>query len=112
VIDFDVFQRVKRVMDLSGGRVTKGDVLAALTEELGEYSRAVRVEDSAPICHNKRADEPSKVEIVDLMLVAVEAYLLRGGTFHELGGIADRKLSKWERLWDDVLGDGPPRPAG
>lgn len=98
-----IFHRIKALHDKIKDRIPRGDILAALIEELGEYSRAKRIEDKTPTSHRKTLTESSKIEIIDLMLVSVEAYLDSGGSFEELTEIADRKLDKWESLWAEAL---------
>lgn len=70
----------------------------ALMEELGEYIRAMRIEDGLTLNKSKTCTESSKVEIVDLMLCAIEAFISRGGTYDELVTISVRKLNKWSTI--------------
>jgi NTP pyrophosphatase (non-canonical NTP hydrolase) len=95
----EAFQKVEKICLEYKHRIKNEDILYGLTEELGEYSRACRVEDKAPICGNKTIKESSKVEIVDLMLICIEAYISRGGTYEEIDEIMEVKLNKWEELW-------------
>ena len=103
MIDPGVFLRIQRLYNRISDQLQPSDILSALTEELGEFSRAWRVERNALLCHNKTVDESSRVEIVDLMLICVEAYLAVGGTYPELHTIVERKLAKWENLWKETL---------
>src|SRR5882672_8938975 len=101
MITKEVFDRVQETYDKIKHKVTRHDILSALTEELGEYSRAARIEDSLPSDRGKKKpDEPSKVEAIDLMLCGIEAYIAAGGTWEELPFITNKKLSKWEQSWE------------
>jgi hypothetical protein len=69
------------------------EILAALSEELGEYALARRVEMGLK---RRTLKEPASVEAIDILLIAVEAYIHSGGTAEELETIVDVKLKKWE----------------
>ena len=101
VIDKEIFDLIKRVYDTNKDKIDSNHILSGLTEELGEYSRAVRVEDNDPICYNKSIKESSQVEIIDLIIDAIEAYISRGGRYEDMKEIALNKLKKWENLWID-----------
>jgi NTP pyrophosphatase (non-canonical NTP hydrolase) len=100
MITKDVFDRIDSVYQRNKEKITSADIMFALTEELGEYSRAVRVEDKAIICSHKTVKEHSTIEIIDLILVAIEAYISRGGKYEDIEKIANQKLEKWEDSWN------------
>lgn len=90
MITQSVFMRIKTLVNRYG--TDHNDMHLSLMEELGEYARAKRQETSG---HKKEAQEPSKIELLDLMLVATEAYIEAGGTFEEMEPTALMKLDKW-----------------
>lgn len=97
----DIFFRVETTYNKHKDQLSDFDIIAALTEELGEYSRAVRVENKAVLCTHKKIKESSKIEICDLILVAMEAFICRGGDYNELLKILNRKILVWENLWKE-----------
>lgn len=97
---YSLFKKIEEIHNYNKGNITDHDILAALTEELGEYSRAMRVEDGAPICSHKEIKESSKVEIIDLMLICIEAFIHRGGTYVDMLGIMNIKILKWIKAWE------------
>jgi hypothetical protein len=100
----DLFNTVSEVYVTNKDKITDRDILAAFTEELGEYSRAVRVEEKAVICSHKIIEESSKVEVIDIILVCFEAFIHRGGTYPEMIDIINTKLHKWISAWEKENG--------
>lgn len=90
MIDREIFKRIKT---LSQG--PESDVVKALIEEVGEFARACRIEDKMK---NSVLDEASTFEAIDMILVAIELYILRGGNFEDMASIANKKLEKWSKL--------------
>jgi len=96
VISFQLFDRIRRAMRMVQTKNHKLDILQALNEEIGEYVLACRVEANTKLGNPRILRESSAVEAIDIMLVALEAYIEAGGDFDELHLIVERKLSKWE----------------
>jgi len=90
----EIYERVLKGMKKT--RPNDFECLAGLTEEVGEWSLALRVERGFK---QRRLDEPSKNEAVDIILLAMEAYIHSGGTLEELPKIINTKLTKWEELF-------------
>jgi hypothetical protein len=93
MVDKSLFDRVTAILQGRNGPLRKLDVLQSLNEELGEYTRATRIEDGT-----KKGDlaEPAKSEVIDIMLTGIEAYILSGGTYDEMSVLAEGKIKKWE----------------
>ena len=93
MVDKRLFDRIVFILQGRNGTARKLDVLQSLNEELGEYTRATRIESGTKA---GELNEPAKSEIVDFMLTGIEAYILAGGTYEEMFFLADSKLTKWE----------------
>ncbi len=98
MIDRNLFLRIKFLHEKirENPYFNPHNVFYALAEEVGEFGRAVRVEDQFQSCKHKTLTESSRIEAVDILLTAVEAYIARGGTYEDLMPIAEKKLDKWE----------------
>lgn len=94
MIEQSIFQRVARVINALAHHESFYDTILALNEEVGELSKAARIETTH--CQ-KSCDEPAKIEAVDVMLCALEAYIRLGGSWDELLSTAQAKLSKYEK---------------
>ena len=72
---------------------TRADHLLSLMEEVGELATAVAVESG--VKKNKKLDEPSHSESVDVLICALALYFASNGSIEDLGVLIERKLDKW-----------------
>ena len=100
MIDSTIFKLIEQTYLTNSKNISKWDILAAINGELGEFCKAVRVEDRDPLYKHKKVDESSRVEMIDVILCCIEMYIARGGTLEELREKAPVKLAKWLALWD------------
>ena len=90
----DVYDRIQKLQ----GNTDKDDyqVLAAMSEELGELAGAMAIEDKLHGKAHKTVDEPSTHEACDVVITALALFAQRGGTKDELNIVIHKKLDKWE----------------
>ncbi len=72
-------------------------LFGSAAEELGELSAEMMIEDNVFGHGDKKVDEGSKAEAVDLTICALALFFARGGTVKELIDIGHSKLDKWEK---------------
>jgi NTP pyrophosphatase (non-canonical NTP hydrolase) len=72
-----------------------------LVEEVGEFAKALTVEQGLK---KKHIDESSMHEAVDVVICALALFYARGGTNEELSRYGLKKLVKWkERVADETV---------
>lgn len=91
----DVYDRIQFLQN----KTDKDDyqVLAAMSEELGELAGAMAIEDKLHGKAHKSVDEPSTHEACDVVITALALFAQRGGTKDELNTVIHKKLDKWEK---------------
>lgn len=72
------------------------ELLASASEELGELSRELLIEENTFGNRHKKTDEGSQAEAGDLVIAALAMYVARGGTYASFVELMDRKLKKYE----------------
>ncbi len=95
----DIASGVQRVGELAARDLRhKGvfELLASASEELGELSRELLIEESVYGNAYKSGDEGSKAEAIDLAICALAIYFGRGGSGGELATTLHKKLDKWQ----------------
>lgn len=95
---YDVLSRVRSLTEYDLAQKTQYELLSSLTEEVGELSRAMKIEDGVFGNTYKNApDEPSSHEAADVVIAALAMYFARGGLIKDLAFICEEKLDKWEK---------------
>lgn len=109
----DVGSGVSRVRELVGRELkhkTIFQLLASASEELGELSRELLIEDKVFGNTYKRGDEGSKAEAIDLAICALALYFGRDGSGEQdLATTLHKKLDKWQSKHGDA---GPGAAPG
>src|ERR1041385_1769013 len=72
------------------------ELLASLSEELGELSRELKIENKTFGNTYKELDEGSLGESVDMVIASLAMYYACGGKSEELPELMKSKLDKWE----------------
>lgn len=88
-----------RTRDITLKDLSKKNVfhlLASTTEELGEFSRELKIEQKVHGNTYKKPDEGTKAEAVDLIICALSLFYACGGTNAQMLNIMEKKLDKWE----------------
>ncbi len=91
------FKFVEKLTQIDRSKKTIFELMTSTSEELGELSREILVEEKSFGNNYKSVDEGSKAESVDLTICALAVFFARGGTIDEFVEIANKKLSKWEK---------------
>jgi hypothetical protein len=90
------FKFVEELTHIDCSKKTIFELMTSTSEELGELSREILIEEKSFGNNYKSVDEGSKAESVDLTICALAIFFARGGTVDEFVEIANKKLSKWE----------------
>ena len=72
------------------------ELLASATEELGEFSRELKIEAGTYGNGHKKPDEGTISEAVDMAICALALFYAQGGTNEQLYILMNKKLDKWE----------------
>lgn len=94
----DSLQKLKELTDVDLENRSIFSLLASATEELGELSRELKIEEGEFGNTYKESDEGSRLESVDLTICALSIYFARGGSIESLAEDMNGKLAKWERV--------------
>ena len=84
----DVFERIRQLGEHEACQWPIDRSLAYITEELGEYAKAIL--EREPI-------ENVREEAVDIVVAALGNFYALGGNFEEFLEVANRKAAKWEK---------------
>jgi hypothetical protein len=79
--------------DLARGQTVQ-DLVYNAVEEFGEFVTAVAVEDGRK---QKKLEETSQFEAVDMVICALALFFARGGTQANLATMMQHKLAKWQQ---------------
>ncbi len=88
------FEDVRQVTLADLERNDVQHLITSTVEELGEFVVAVKVEEGRK---NKKLDESSREEAVDVVLCALSLFYARGGTTEGLIEYGAKKLEKWKK---------------
>lgn len=91
-----VFELIEELTHVDCKNKTIFELLGSTTEELGELSRELLIEEKSFGNNYKTVDEGSKAESIDLSICALAIFFARGGTKKEFIEIANKKLAKWK----------------
>lgn len=81
--------------DIQGGK-RPSDIIGAAIEELGEVSRANRVENGVKTLKNKQLKETAVEESVDLIVSSIAVFCSLGGDLNKLPAMLHNALDKYE----------------
>ena len=97
MLTIEILNRIQKLteeqLELPGEN--SSTICAGAVEELGELSRAIRIEDDAITKRHKLLDEPSTFEALDLTICALSVYFARGGKLEDIDLIMNSKIDKW-----------------
>lgn len=93
---------IERIRDLTSKQMEDPNenvftLLANTTEELGELSTAITAENKSKTKAYKKLKEKASDEAIDLLICAVALYFETNGVDEQMDAIANAKLDKWER---------------
>ena len=93
----EVFDRIRRLTNIDLQNKTVFEILASAGEELGEFSRELKIEEgSFGNAHKEPDSDGTKGEAVDMVIMALALFSARGGTPIELVEYMGKKIDKWE----------------
>lgn len=95
----DLFDRIAKTYNQNKEKINNDDIMFSTTEELGELSRAIRIEDNYVLAGHKKKEHDSTEECIDVLLCITEMFVARGGTLEQFKYLIDIKLKRWEVLW-------------
>ena len=78
----DIIDRIHKLTIQSGK--SPGKMFASILEELGELARAIKIEEGVLGNKNKKLDEPSYSECVDLFICIVSYHITNNGNTDEI----------------------------
>lgn len=89
-------QKTKKLTQIDIKNKSIFELTMSAVEELGEFSRELKIEEKTFGNTYKKPDEGTKKEAVDLVISALALYFARGGKISELATNMKEKLKKWE----------------
>lgn len=90
-------QRIRELTQRDMSRKTIFEMLASAIEELGEFSRELKIEERTFGNTYKKPDEGTQFEAVDCLIMGFCLFFARDGDRGKLDDIINTKLDKWER---------------
>ena len=89
-------QRIRDLTAIDMSKKTAFEILASAIEELGEFSRELKIEERTFGNTYKKPDEGTQCEAVDSLIMGFCLFFCRGGDRALLDEIINKKLDKWE----------------
>lgn len=94
----EVLLNIKSLTEIDLKRKSVFELLASMGEEVGEFSRELKIEERTyGNEYKKPGDENSRDEAVDMIICALSLYFARNGNTGDLGAMINKKLAKWEK---------------
>lgn len=94
----EVLLNIKSLTEIDLEHKSVFELLASMNEEVGEFSRELKIEERTYGNEYKKAgNEDSRDEAVDMVICALSLYFARNGSIEDLGAIINKKLDKWVR---------------
>jgi NTP pyrophosphatase (non-canonical NTP hydrolase) len=96
-LTYAALRRVATLTEKDLENKTVWQLLASTTEELGEFSRELQIEEGVFGNTYKELDEGTIGEAADVVICALTLYFARGGDLNRLADLINKKLDKWEK---------------
>jgi hypothetical protein len=91
-------ERIKTLTDIDLQNKSISDMVLSALEELGEFSREVKIEEGVfGNQHKEPGKDGSRGEAIDVTIMALALYYARGGSLEGLASGLKKKLDKWQR---------------
>lgn len=98
MISKELLQYVNELAQIDLANKSISDMVLSALEELGEFSREVKIEDGIFGNQHKQPGKDGSVgEAVDVIIMALALYFARGGKAEDLQEGIQRKLDKWRK---------------
>lgn len=94
----EVVLNIKSLTEIDLEHKSVFELLASMGEEVGEFSRELKIEERTyGNTYKKHGDESSRDEAVNMIVCALSLYFARNGSIGELSIMINKKLDKWAR---------------
>jgi len=98
MLSIGLLQQVSELTQIDLGNKSVSEMFFSMIEELGEFSKEVKIEDGVfGNKHKKAGEDGSKGEAIDVIIMALALYFARGGEAGDLQEGIQRKLDKWRK---------------
>lgn len=97
MIQEQTIRRINKLTRVDLEKKTIFELLASATEEVGEFSRELKIEEKTFGNTYKEPDEGTQWEAVDIAIMGICLFLARGGDPATLDDMVNIKLDKWAK---------------